>query len=292
MTEKKSNNDDKENDSRKKQNEGLGNIWKNFASTTTAHGFSHLTVSTNTTIRVLWISVIVACQVFLYLQIHPLVVNYLQKPTKTKLYLREEHSQVFPVVTVCNTNPIKASKVDDLKKYSEFKDGNYFETSPQQQNGSSDDGGVGDNIDSGRNLKRQRKSLSRKNEAESRRNINYFGTSSRGKSSKQQNGKDEDGEKSKRKISSPGDNISRTSDGGRSHSRGGRGKRAIKSQPSSSSSSTKRKIEWKAPVTPPDSGERDFDDPPEATLNEYASKMEIFSRMGNIAQEYGDEVRI
>ena len=120
------------------------------------------------------------------------------------------------------------------------------------------------------NLKRQRKSLSRKNEAESRRNIN--------------------GEKIKRKISSPGDNISRTSDGGRSYSRGDRGKRAIKSQPSSLFSSTKRK--WNPPVKSPDSGERDFDDPPEATLNEYASKMEIFSRMGNIAHDYGDEVRI
>ena len=139
---------------------GIKNMWMNFASTTTAHGFSHLTVSTNTTIRLLWISVIIACQVLLYLQIHPLVVNYLEKPTKTKLYLREEKSQVFPVITICNTNPIKASKVDELRSYSEFEDSeeNYFGTT----NNSSTDSG---NDDRRKKKRRRRKSLTTKDAA-------------------------------------------------------------------------------------------------------------------------------
>ena len=51
-----------------------------------------------------------------------------------------------------------------------------------------------------------------------------------------------------------------------------------------------RKTAWKPPAKSSDS-EREFDDPSEETLNEYSSKMETFSRMGNIAQTYGDDVR-
>ena len=154
----------KEKEKGEKEEKGIKNIWKNFASTTTAHGFSHLTVSTNTTIRVLWISVIIACQVLLYLQIHPLVVNYLQKPTKTKLYLQEEKSQVFPVITVCNTNPIKASKVDDLRAYAEFGDSENYLGS--KNNSSTDSGGGGDSGGNDRKKKRRRrKSLSRSDAA-------------------------------------------------------------------------------------------------------------------------------
>ena len=66
-TEKESplDNNNIEKDKDRNEKEGLSNIWKNFAATTTAHGFSHLTISTNTTVRMLWVSVIIACQVFI-----------------------------------------------------------------------------------------------------------------------------------------------------------------------------------------------------------------------------------
>ncbi|XP_066921230.1 acid-sensing ion channel 2-like [Clytia hemisphaerica] len=106
----------------RRSDEGLVYLWKNFASNTTAHGFSNILMSSHISIRLLWIAVIIVCQVLLYLQINPLVIRFFQKPTKTKLYLQEESSQVFPVITLCNTNGIKQSQMINLLAHEQFSD--------------------------------------------------------------------------------------------------------------------------------------------------------------------------
>ena len=105
---------------KQKQEAGFAFLWTNFASNTTAHGFSQLIVSSHISIKFLWFLAIIGCQVLLYLQIYPLVIQYLQKPTKTNFYLQEEQSQSFPVITICNTNAIKDSEIENLKNSEQF----------------------------------------------------------------------------------------------------------------------------------------------------------------------------
>ena len=97
-----------------KRNKGLFILWKQFAENTTAHGFNQIKINSHIAGKALWVLIIIACQFSLYFQIAPLVGNYLRRPVKTKITLEERKFQVFPVVTFCGPNIIKASKLKQL----------------------------------------------------------------------------------------------------------------------------------------------------------------------------------
>ena len=55
----------------RKNDEGLAYLWKTFASTTTAHGFSNILGTSHVSVRLLWIGVLITCQVKLFaMKIH------------------------------------------------------------------------------------------------------------------------------------------------------------------------------------------------------------------------------
>ena len=95
-------------------------LWEEFASNTSAHGFAHILISKTVFMKVVWILVIVGCNVILYFQLEPMVKDYLGKPIKTKISLRDTKRQVFPAITICNTNNVLRSKLRDLRRTSYF----------------------------------------------------------------------------------------------------------------------------------------------------------------------------
>lgn len=99
-------------------------LLENFASNTSAHGFAHILISKALFMKVVWILVIIGCNVVLYFQLEPMISNYLEKPTKTRISLRDTKSQMFPTVTVCNTNNVLRSKLNELRKTKYFETGN------------------------------------------------------------------------------------------------------------------------------------------------------------------------
>ncbi|XP_057299786.1 degenerin mec-4-like [Hydractinia symbiolongicarpus] len=90
-------------------------LFANFASNTTAHGFGQITLTQNIPIKVFWILTLLACHIVLYFQITPLVEQYSRKPTSTKIYLQDETSTYFPVIVLCNENAIKLEKLGSLE---------------------------------------------------------------------------------------------------------------------------------------------------------------------------------
>ena len=92
----------------------LKTILHNFAGETTAHGFAQLINTKWVLLKLFWIIGIVACYVFIILQVNTLIVRYNNKPVTTTVYTVTEHAPFFPVIVICNKNMIKREKTVKL----------------------------------------------------------------------------------------------------------------------------------------------------------------------------------
>ena len=92
----------------------LKTILHNFAGETTAHGFAQLINTKWVLLKLFWIIGIVACYVFIILQVKTLIVRYNNKPVTTTVYTVTEHAPFFPVIVICNKNMIKREKTVKL----------------------------------------------------------------------------------------------------------------------------------------------------------------------------------
>ena len=118
----------KEQEESKEKIDDFAVILSKFASNTTAHGFSQIIINTHILSKLLWVACIIGCQVMLYVTIKPLATQFTLKPIRTRIVLEDEKSQVFPVITICNTNNIMKSQLDRLKSKAEFEDDEYWES--------------------------------------------------------------------------------------------------------------------------------------------------------------------
>ncbi|XP_057292626.1 acid-sensing ion channel 1A-like [Hydractinia symbiolongicarpus] len=85
-----------------------------FAENTTAHGFSQIPLTRSTWIKLFWLFAIIAGQIGFFFQMKPLILRYIKKPVITKVYHTTNTVLQFPVVTICNMNPIRKQKADAL----------------------------------------------------------------------------------------------------------------------------------------------------------------------------------
>ena len=256
-------------------------------------------------------------QVLLYVQIHPLVVRYLQKPTKTKLYLKQEPYLVFPIVTVCNTNPIKASRVIDLELYPEFKDRNYFSsqssTTPQPATSSQQNTTTGTGDGGYENAQKQNSTndvINNDKDIVQQQNTTADGGDSNGDTGdggvKNEDSAPENKTSKKRKRKSlleEQEKLSRNGNGKKQITKKKRFKREVNSPWSfttassikgASGTTTQRVAErkWKPPTQTFEDKETEFDAPSEEEMNVYTERIEMLSQLGNIAQNYKEQVSV
>ncbi|XP_057293246.1 FMRFamide-activated amiloride-sensitive sodium channel-like [Hydractinia symbiolongicarpus] len=85
-----------------------------FAKNTTAHGITQIALARGRWFKLFWVTAIIGCQIGIYLQITPLVIQYRKRPVVTKVYQIADAVLTFPVVTVCNINPIRKTEAEML----------------------------------------------------------------------------------------------------------------------------------------------------------------------------------
>ncbi|XP_057301340.1 acid-sensing ion channel 4-A-like [Hydractinia symbiolongicarpus] len=105
----------------KKKKKRFSKQFNQFAQNTTAHGFLHVVMSENRSIKVFWICVITACFAVAAYQGHQLITQYREKPLATKIWVEKEAVQTFPLVAICNQNPILKDKFSDLLNTTAFR---------------------------------------------------------------------------------------------------------------------------------------------------------------------------
>ena len=97
-----------------KEQNGFKQIFSNFSSNTTAHGFGQIDSTANISLKFIWMAIMIGCVVLFCTQVIPLLIKFLRKPTTTTISLVDQREVVFPSVVICNENPIKSAKYNDL----------------------------------------------------------------------------------------------------------------------------------------------------------------------------------
>ncbi|XP_077989728.1 degenerin-like protein asic-2 [Glandiceps talaboti] len=89
---------------------------KRFAEETSTHGVARVASAHSKLGRLFWTIVVIGAFVGLVIIIQMLMANFLRFPTNTISTIVSRNSDIFPAVTICNTNPVRTSKL----KYSKY----------------------------------------------------------------------------------------------------------------------------------------------------------------------------
>ncbi|XP_070539403.1 uncharacterized protein [Ptychodera flava] len=89
----------------------LGEIIKDFASSTTAHGVSLIVRSKDWKGKLTWSLIVCAALIAFTTQTLLLVLQYVEFNVNTKVELVSDSIRPFPAVTLCNTNKLRRSAV-------------------------------------------------------------------------------------------------------------------------------------------------------------------------------------
>ena len=89
-------------------------ILRDFAETTSIHGFLLIVNSKNIFQQLFWITLVVGCNIYLILNIDMLIRNYELKTISNKVSINQETTPVFPVVVLCNVNIIRNDKTVEI----------------------------------------------------------------------------------------------------------------------------------------------------------------------------------
>lgn len=93
-----------------------------WATSTTTHGVQRFTKATRRHTRLLWlVFILIALGLAIYVLAND-VLQYLQHDVTTKIRIVDEKSVTFPVVSVCNMNPLVTPSAGQyIKEYFEQK---------------------------------------------------------------------------------------------------------------------------------------------------------------------------
>ncbi|XP_070574535.1 uncharacterized protein [Ptychodera flava] len=103
---------------RKRQGrERLRNIVKEFGNRTSCHGLPRILGAKSLIGRILWLIIFVGlCSLFFY-QLHALVVLYLNFDVAVRIEMGTAKSLNFPAVTLCNTNKLRLSEIEQSEEH-------------------------------------------------------------------------------------------------------------------------------------------------------------------------------
>ena len=91
-------------------------ILRDFAETTSIHGFLQIASSKNVFQRLFWMTLVICCNIYLILNIDKFIGNYELRAISNKVSLKKDTTPVFPVVVLCNVNIIRNDKVVEILK--------------------------------------------------------------------------------------------------------------------------------------------------------------------------------
>ena len=97
-------------------------ILRDFAETTSIHGFLQIVSSKNVFQRLFWITLVICCNIYLILNINKFIGSYELRAVSNKVSLKKDTTPVFPVVVLCNVNIIRNNKAVDILKEIEESD--------------------------------------------------------------------------------------------------------------------------------------------------------------------------
>ncbi|KXJ19029.1 Amiloride-sensitive sodium channel subunit alpha [Exaiptasia diaphana] len=82
-----------------------------FLEYTTAHGCGRLAASKGIPWKVFWITFFLAAHSMFWYQSALIVTDYLDRPIRTKISIEHAQKQNFPMITICNRNSMRKSKI-------------------------------------------------------------------------------------------------------------------------------------------------------------------------------------
>lgn len=79
---------------------------KDFCTHTSAHGLGQAAAASSWKTRILWLLIFISAFIVTATQIYKTAHDFLQYPTQTEVTLVTKERLIFPVVTICNLNPV------------------------------------------------------------------------------------------------------------------------------------------------------------------------------------------
>lgn len=96
------------------KDKGLIPLLRDFAESTTAHGFGHIIGTKSYLLRLIWLVIMLTLYIILFLIVQPLFTKYRMRPVASKEIVIHEDNPLFPVVVICNENMVLKSKYNEL----------------------------------------------------------------------------------------------------------------------------------------------------------------------------------
>ncbi|ESO09374.1 hypothetical protein HELRODRAFT_168355 [Helobdella robusta] len=101
------------------ENNEIMKIWSDFANFTTSHGIPHIDHARGRIRKVLWTVLTLICLGMLVVNMKELCNKYLDFEVDMKFSVQHNLPLLFPAVTICNNNPMKKSKIPEIKDLNE-----------------------------------------------------------------------------------------------------------------------------------------------------------------------------
>lgn len=92
---------------------GARDVVKRFSERTSMHGCIYVQTSRHNVTKIIWTIILFTVFVGLVVHLYRTTKSYLEFPKATKVSLSFNNLR-FPAVTVCNVNPIRKSKLDEI----------------------------------------------------------------------------------------------------------------------------------------------------------------------------------
>ena len=96
------------------QTESCSDACKEFMSSASVHGLSHIVSGKTRAQRILWLLLVLAALSYVTSLSYSSITTYIQRPTMTRMVLQQEDRTVFPAVTICDLNPLNRKKLSQL----------------------------------------------------------------------------------------------------------------------------------------------------------------------------------
>ncbi|XP_020892112.1 amiloride-sensitive sodium channel subunit beta-2 [Exaiptasia diaphana] len=99
-----------------KEHRSLKTVLKDFLEYSTAHGFGRLAASKEIYWKTFWVVAIISIHITFWYHFFVILRDYMNKPIATKVSMERNKVLDFPVVTICNRNMLRQSKLTKKMK--------------------------------------------------------------------------------------------------------------------------------------------------------------------------------
>ncbi len=88
--------------------------WNEFSSSATVHGIRFINKDSSLKRKIIWGILVLLSTGFLFWQAHQTIFRFFQFKVNTVVHLTNDGKTKFPAITICNTNTLRKSKLNEL----------------------------------------------------------------------------------------------------------------------------------------------------------------------------------